>query len=242
MRLLIDGYNLLHASGLFGDEAHAGSLYGAREALVGFLVANLGEKERRSTVVIFDAKDAPAGLPDRQQAEGISIRFARGYADADALIEELLETAKGARALTVVSGDHRVQRAARRAGASPIDADVWIREVRRRRPAPPTEAKPRGGAGSAEEWIDAFSDPDALARIEREATSEPLPARPAAERPEATDAPKPAPSNAKRPAARSRRGELSGSEPKSGFGDGVFNPFPPGYAEDLTSDPDEGGG
>ena len=50
MRLLIDGYNLLHASDVFGVDDQKGSLRGAREALVDWLGARLLEKARRAMI------------------------------------------------------------------------------------------------------------------------------------------------------------------------------------------------
>ena len=81
MRLLIDGYNLLHATDLFGHGALAGTLRGSREALLDSLRTRLPEKLRRDTVIVFDAADAPPGLPARYELEGIKVWFARGYAE-----------------------------------------------------------------------------------------------------------------------------------------------------------------
>ena len=162
MRLLIDGYNLLHATDLFGAGDLAGTLRGSREALLGFLAARLTERERRWTVIVFDAKDAPAGLPDRYSEEGIDVRFARGFPDADAMIEEILEGATGARELTVVSGDRRVQRAARSRGAKPVDSSGWFGELCRREPDASRRVSNKEPIGSSEEWVKAFSDPEPM--------------------------------------------------------------------------------
>ena len=240
MRLLIDGYNLLHATDLFGAGDLAGTLRGSREALLGFLAARLTERERRWTVIVFDAKDAPAGLPERYSEEGIDVRFARGFPDADAMIEEILEGATGARELTVVSGDRRVQRAARSRGAKPVDSSGWFGELCRREPDASRRVSNKEPIGSSEEWVKAFSDPEKLAEIERQADAAPLPQtkRPAPPAPsqKSTSAKKPA----KKKDPKKRRGEMRARKPSAGdqeqekpFGAGILDPFPEGYGEDL---------
>lgn len=123
MSLLIDGYNLLHATDIFGKDP--GNFQQSREALLEFLVTALLPAERKSAMIVFDAADAPPGLPAEYTREGISIRFARNYPDADALIEEIIEQHRAKKSLTVVSSDHRVQRSARRHGASYVDSESW---------------------------------------------------------------------------------------------------------------------
>lgn len=240
MRLLIDGYNLMHATDLFGAGELAGTLRGSREALVAFLAERLPAKERHETVLVFDAKDAPPGLADRYEHDGIDVRFARDYPDADSMIESLLEGQHRAKHLTVVSGDRRVQRAARSSGAAWIDSDVWFRELCQRPvdPSRPAEGgRPPGDSGANADWIEEFSDPAALAAIEEQAAAapppQPLPPEPAPR----TKAPEPAPPSDKgsKPRRKKRRPPLSdaGDKPAGRFGEGLTNPFPPGYADDL---------
>ena len=118
MKILIDGYNLLHASGIFGGVRGARGFEASRQALLDELARLLGAAAGGVTVV-FDAADAPPGLPDRSIHEGISVRFARGYESADALIEELIDEHTAPTGLTVVSADNRVIAAARRRRAKP---------------------------------------------------------------------------------------------------------------------------
>ncbi|MCG8449041.1 MAG: NYN domain-containing protein [Pirellulales bacterium] len=131
MALLIDGYNLLHATDIFGTEP--GNFQQSREALLAFLAAALAEKERKEATIVFDATQAPPGLPHSLTQEAMTVRFARNYLDADALIEELIEQHPAARSLLVVSSDHRVQRAARRRGASFVDSERWYSDLWRQR-------------------------------------------------------------------------------------------------------------
>ena len=249
MRLLIDGYNLLHATDLFGSGELAGTLRGSREALVAFLAERLTERERRATVVVFDAADAPPNLPDRYQSHGLDLRFARGYPDADAMIEEILEQARAPRQLLVVSGDRRVQRAARSRGARPVDSAQWFGDLRVR--VAPGPARDREKAAAVEaaghDWVAEFSDPSTLRRIEQEALAAPPPVcpppNPATSASPAESAPAPEPAD-RRPKRRKRRGGEfpSGGKNTGDFGAGVFgNPFPPGYGEDLLGPSDRDG-
>ena len=132
MKLLIDGYNLLQAAGQFGSAAGFGTLESARMALLDYLVSTLPAADAKRTLVVFDAAAAPPGLPATIDHEGITVRFSRRKGTADDLIEELLESVADPRHLTVVSSDHRIQRAARRRRATPVDSEVWLRELRQR--------------------------------------------------------------------------------------------------------------
>ena len=77
--------------------------------------------------------EAPPGLPRVIHHRGLTVRFASQYPDADSLIEELIDQNTAPRRLTVVSSDHRLQRAAQRRRAKPMDCDAWYAGVIRRR-------------------------------------------------------------------------------------------------------------
>ena len=234
MRLLIDGYNLLHATDLFGAGELAGTLRGSREALLRFLASRLTSKERRSAVIVFDARDAPVGLPDRHDFEEIDVRFARDYPDADAMIEAILERAKGTRDLIVVSGDRRVQRAARSRGSKPVDSEAWFRELCQREIGSAPKSKPTESVGDAAAWIREFSDAQALKEIERDAAATPPPRSLPTPLPR-NDSPKTEPVKREERRGSKRQGEFPPSErSKEDFGRGIDNPFPPGYGEDIV--------
>jgi uncharacterized protein len=134
MPLLIDGYNLLHVTGIVGEtKGTAGPFQRSREALLNFLATSISEREVTQTTIVFDAADAPPGLPRTVSHRGMTVRYASEYASADALIEELIEAHHAPRTLTVVSSDHRIQRAARRRRAAAIDSDRWYSELWQKR-------------------------------------------------------------------------------------------------------------
>ena len=163
MAIIIDGYNLLHVTGFVG---RAGSgLQGSREALLRFVASAIDSKERAETTIVFDAAEAPPGLPRVQSHDGMTVRYASEYEDADALIEELISANNVPRALTVVSSDHRLQRAARRRHALFVDSDIWfakaVRAKRRGVRGDATLAPSRNAALSADEiayWVEEFGD------------------------------------------------------------------------------------
>lgn len=160
MALLIDGYNLLHVTGLVGRR---GGLQGSREALLRFLASAGVATDKGGATIVFDATDAPPGLPRQTSFEGITVLYASGYPDADTLLEELIEADFTPRSLLVVSSDHRVQRAARRRRANFVDSDVWFAEAVRRRSTvqftPDAVAKPSGPLSPREVayWVEEFA-------------------------------------------------------------------------------------
>jgi len=171
MPLLIDGYNLLYGSGIVGDTRGARGFERSRMALIGFVIAAVDERERGGTTIVFDAAGAPPGLPSTLLYEGVTVRFARGYADADALLEELIAADHAPRKLTVVSSDHRVQRAAKRRRAAVLDSDVWYADALRRRRDGPGQAaaldiaKPQsGGESDVRFWLDRIDGDKEIAK------------------------------------------------------------------------------
>jgi predicted RNA-binding protein with PIN domain len=153
MKLIVDGYNLLHASGVFGAGRGAGAFEQSRRALLDMLADLLGD-EAANTVVVFDAARAPDGLPGRSTHRGIRVWFAREYPDADSLIEELVEDATSPH-LVVVSNDRRLQAAARRRRARAVGCDEWLAEARaaRRRAREAHDIKPaEPGPEGADYW------------------------------------------------------------------------------------------
>lgn len=200
MALLIDGYNLLHATPLVGDRK--AGLRWSREALLRFLAATLDEATRKRTTIVFDAASAPPGLPAEMISAEMSIRFARGYDDADELLEELIEADHSPRNLTVVSSDHRVQRAAQRRRANFQDSDLWfadmVRRRQRQRHTSSDRRAPSRDSVSSEDvayWLAEFCDVE----------------------PPAEDGP-----------------AESGLHTPNAADSDLANPFPQGYAEDIS--------
>jgi len=163
MSLLVDGYNLLHASGIFGRIGGARSLEHSRHALLTFIADSVDESELSRTTVVFDAASAPPGLPREWSYRGIKVRFAPKKVSADEVIEQLILSDTTPRKLTVVSSDHRIQRAANRRKARAIDSDQWYAEVVRQRSerlhsphAPQTKPSGPHTDGEVQRWLRLF--------------------------------------------------------------------------------------
>ena len=129
MTVIIDGYNLLHASGVFGKERGPRGFEQSRLALLDMLADLLGT-DAGKTLVVFDAARAPDGLPGRLTHRGIRVWFAREYPDADSLIEELVDDDHAPSSLVVVSSDRRLQVAARRRRAEASGCEEWLSALR----------------------------------------------------------------------------------------------------------------
>ena len=153
MTLIIDGYNLLHASGVFGAERGPRGFEQSRVALLDMLVDLVGPAAA-DTIVVFDAARAPDGLPARLVHGGLRVWYAREYPDADSLIEELVEDDTAPGHLVVVSSDRRLQAAARKRRARAVGSDEWLAEARaarRTRDAGP-EKPPAPGPDDVAFW------------------------------------------------------------------------------------------
>jgi len=129
MLYIIDGYNLLNVANVPVPVRGRANLEKARLALLNFLAESLGPEEAPRTMVVFDAHDPPPGLAREMRYKGLFVRFGTRDDDADTLIEELIREESSPRRLTVVSSDHRIQRAATRRRARAVDSDVWFAEV-----------------------------------------------------------------------------------------------------------------
>lgn len=223
MSLIIDGYNLLHVTGIFGRGQGPGGFERSRRALLNFLAESIEPRELPRTTVVFDAAEAPPGLPRKLKHGPMTVHYATEYGSADALIELLVSKHSSPKRLVVVSSDHRLHRAARRRRASAVDSDVWYAAlVERRRqlnmPSPTAVAKPEVplSPDQVEFWLAAFGGSSAIDSVSAE-----------------SEAPTP-----KRDETTSHDGKFE--EPRSPGNPRrdmpAFNPFPPGYAEDVDAE------
>ena len=126
---LIDGYNLWWNTAEFGPDNDDGTLQGARDSLTNWLVTTLPPNLLNKTVLVFDAKNPPPNRGFLFVHSGLTVHFAVGYPDADTLMEEYILRHHAPRNLTVVTSDHRIQRAAKRKRATATDADHWARQI-----------------------------------------------------------------------------------------------------------------
>ena len=71
--LLVDGYNLMHAAGMARLRYGPGELERCRGRFLRFLRRHLTAYESSRTTVVFDAADAPLGLPRQSTLDGMHI-------------------------------------------------------------------------------------------------------------------------------------------------------------------------
>jgi predicted RNA-binding protein with PIN domain len=255
MAILIDGYNLLNATGIDGrGTAGRTELERSRIALLNFLAHALTDDERMQTTIVFDAKQAPPGLPSELEHADMQIRFARGYPAADDLLEELIAADHVPRQLVVVSSDHRLHKAARRRRATALDSDAWIVALQRRS-VPTRENSPTASDDSEfspaidPHWLAEFGGID-VAAIEAEVQAE-------SPRDGTTDTPAfPADDSDSRKSPRTPPRKTDDEDELLNDARSIFppeffappkrgadpqppddwNPFPAGYGEDIDAD------
>lgn len=252
MRVLIDGYNLVWGAHFVGRGAEEGTLRGSRLELLDLLARTLPTVELPEIMVVFDAAEAPPGLPTRARYEGIRVRFAAEYDDADALLEEYIQQHTAPRQLTVVSSDHRVQRAAKRRRAVAVDSEDWIRQLwqqyRKTNQHHSKPSKPSGPLLPRERdwWLAQFQQDDGAEELPATPTSRSADRKLAyllsslKRRTRKKQAPLPSTktqTTTQKPKKETRLPTRSQSSPpmtKSGKDSlAGYNPFPPNYADDL---------
>jgi uncharacterized protein len=199
MRTIIDGYNVMFAAGWMDGRLGPDRFRKVRQRFLNELAAWLDPVDAHLTTVVFDANDAPDHVPASTRHKGISVLFAVDHDSADERIEDLIAKDSSPRTLTVVSSDHRIQRAASRRKARVVSADEFLtmldsRKERKRTPTVAAPEPPRSEAPTALEaafWLEEFRDvvesqeareifrgdpsfptDEELARIEREVEEE----------------------------------------------------------------------
>ena len=157
MRYLIDGYNLLHATGHLSGKVGPQGLEKARLALLSHLA--VFARTEAVVTVVFDARNAPRSVAAEQDYQGVSVRYALD-GEADDLIEELIRQDAAPRSLTVVSDDRRLKEAARRRDC-PMQGCLDFYETAGQTPRTPPAAATMRGPGKLSEqevqaWLEAF--------------------------------------------------------------------------------------
>jgi predicted RNA-binding protein with PIN domain len=171
MRTLIDGYNVMFAGGLMGQRFGPDVFRKVRNRFLNDVAAALNPIEAQYTTIVFDASQPPPDRPSSIRHKGMTIVYAVEAESADEQIEILVAGHSSPKTLTVVSSDHRVQRAATRRRAKVMSADDYWNQMdsrKNRKPIPPLKlANPdasdpdRPGAPSAMEaayWMAEFRD------------------------------------------------------------------------------------
>ena len=129
--LIIDGYNLMHAAGIARSSYGPGDLERCRNRLTAYLLNLLSSTVIPRTTVVYDAFESVSDDCRYFNVGGLTIIFAPKGTDADSEIELLLQQHSTPKQVVVVSGDHRLHRAAQRRKARCIDSEEFLLEVTR---------------------------------------------------------------------------------------------------------------
>ncbi len=151
--VIIDGYNLLHASGLARPTYGPGDLDRARNRLLLRIADLIDDGHRSLFTIVFDAKQPPVDLPDRGQFKSMHVRYAQDHPEADDLIEELIHRHSTPKRLLVVSGDQRLRTAAKRKGAHSITSEEFLDALEAE-----FDALPRKPEAARQPTSEAFAD------------------------------------------------------------------------------------
>jgi len=149
MPYLIDGHNLIgRTPGLRLDDPDD-------ERKLIELLRNYLVRVKKKGTVIFDR--GLGGSPAKWSSSMLEVRFAPAPKTADEVLLERLRREKNPRGLTVVTADHAVADAARRAGASVKDAAAFAREMLA---GPSTPPQKESGLSAAEvaAWEEEFKN------------------------------------------------------------------------------------
>jgi uncharacterized protein len=128
-RLIVDGYNVIHAWPSLKRLLSTASLEDARDELVR-RVAVLGMITGESVTVVFDAHHSSAMSNSEEMVEGVRVVFTRKGHSADHAIERLAYAAGNAGdAITVATSDRFQRDLVRGMGGAVISAPELERQV-----------------------------------------------------------------------------------------------------------------
>lgn len=125
-KFIVDAYNLIFQCGLAGRSRDSMALERARQRLLSTIRQHTDDDSRAGIIVVFDARQTPIKEVQRiYREDGMIVAFAEGFADADSMIEQLIQSHSAPKSLTIVSSDHRLHKSASRRKAQAVDSDVW---------------------------------------------------------------------------------------------------------------------
>ena len=162
MAVIVDGYNVLHASRWLSSRFKGVDRQGLCQ-LLGTLARHRAEK----ITVVFDA--APArGDPGISKSLPIELVYSGHRRTADEVIIQMVNDSSGPRDLTVVSSDRQIRAVAKRRGCKLSRAGEFIKSATEelaqsetQLSAEPTEKQEGLGREQTRQWLSEFGlDPD----------------------------------------------------------------------------------
>lgn len=153
--LIIDGTNLLHAIyNVVGDTESISDIGMCKT--ISHLLRLTSEKGE----IIFDGK----GPPDKEGFDNIDyleVSFSGVGSDADTIIEDKIRASTAPKAITIISSDRRLRRAARARKATSVKSEVFWTDLQKQLNRKATVEEPsakREGISSSEtkQWLELF--------------------------------------------------------------------------------------
>jgi len=169
VRFLIDGYNLMHAAGMAVPD-HSGSkaMESARKRFLDWMADSPAIRKATTPPrirIIFDAQNSHKDHGTHSY-RGLATTFSFGET-ADDRIETIVSREPQPEKLQVVSNDHRLKLAARKAKCVPMSCEAFI-DWLLATPTSPTLSKnpnavamekPNPSRADTDEFLDVFSKP-----------------------------------------------------------------------------------
>lgn len=221
MQIIIDGYNLIHTWGWMPSERHPSSLARGRQRMLTRLAQLVPTRARKKVIVVFDAGHwyRIGGIQTLEPNSptpflGFDVRFADQYDEADSMIEDLIRRSSNPDKILVVSSDQRLIQAAYRRKATSIRSQDFLDELEKIFPArdgspnPSDPIQAEANWGSKDKLTQNLQNTDWMTEFNIQANRD------------LTGADDPQDIN-----------PLSNQDDTSE----TYNPFPPGYGEDLLS-------
>lgn len=156
-KIIVDGYNLIHADPRLQKKMAGGGPERAREGLLARIRAYVAARDVRVTVV-FDGRggltEAEAVIPGRLQ-----IIYSAGGQTADEVIVETLHAAANPREFIVVTSDMAdIGRSVRAIGAEVMPSPTFLERMRRAGRAAPPSAAPGEPEVDVDYWLEQFGE------------------------------------------------------------------------------------
>ena len=157
MAIIIDGYNVLHASRWL-----VSSWKGADRQRFCRLLGELAEQQSEKITVVFDALPKESSI-DKSKSRGLKVVFSGHGRTADEVIIQMVNKSSGPRDLTVVSSDRQIRAAAKRRGCKLKRAGEFIQEAAKElaransnHSAEPTEKQEGLSREQTKKWLREF--------------------------------------------------------------------------------------
>ncbi len=167
-RLVVDGYNILHA---WPDLARAMRTEGLEEARRR-LVTRLAEYRATTgneVLIVFDAHKRSAGSADGQIVEGVEVRYGSAHESADHVIERLMyEASRRGTVLEMIlaTDDHLQRDLVRGMGVPTMGSRALQAEVERAEGERSGEIRRRDEKGAVSDRLESRIDPEVRRQLE----------------------------------------------------------------------------